>query len=359
MPKIRCPNCGTTIDLESRKDIDLDTIVRALENHPRRFTELLHLTGLPRKTFNARLKLLCDKGIIAKGNGEYKLNGTTTLVERRLIERRRISMRKAYYGLKKNALLLAMMFAITSPFTFPVIVDALGIAGSPPQFQKVDSRTTTATHVYLKASLTIKEKPPYFVGCPATLTFDASFSYGNITEYSWEFSDGTIEQGRVVTHAYTIPGSYYVTLTVTDSEGRHSTVQKMVVIQPQPKTYVYFEAAGNNTVNLAISEVENLYAWSVEIAFNPTEMHIASITEGDFLKTQAGKFGTLTIENIDNERGLITLAVTMLGEPLSGATGSGILVTITWDYGTLDENTFQLQYLTLLESCGKDIPYHW
>lgn len=76
MPQIRCPNCGTTINLESRKEADIDIILRTLKSEPRSFTQLLKTTGLPRKTLCIRLKELIDSHAIVKDGG-YRLNGAS------------------------------------------------------------------------------------------------------------------------------------------------------------------------------------------------------------------------------------------------------------------------------------------
>lgn len=57
-----------------------------------------------------------------------------------------------------------------------------------------------------------------------SVTFDASASQdpdGQITAYAWDFDDDGIQDaaGRVVRHAFPAPGSYRVTLTVTDDQG--------------------------------------------------------------------------------------------------------------------------------------------
>ncbi|MEM2440676.1 MAG: PKD domain-containing protein [Candidatus Bathyarchaeia archaeon] len=55
-----------------------------------------------------------------------------------------------------------------------------------------------------------------------TVTFDASESYdpdGYIVDYSWNFGDGTIGEGRIVSHKFKTPKVYPVTLTVKDNTG--------------------------------------------------------------------------------------------------------------------------------------------
>jgi PKD repeat protein len=53
---------------------------------------------------------------------------------------------------------------------------------------------------------------------PITVSFDASSSTDNrgIASYLWNFGDGTTSTSVVVSHTYNTPGSYPVTLTVTD-----------------------------------------------------------------------------------------------------------------------------------------------
>jgi hypothetical protein len=53
------------------------------------------------------------------------------------------------------------------------------------------------------------------------ITFNGSRSYdrdGRIITYRWNFGDGTNETGEIITHIYTTPGNYTVTLLVTDNK---------------------------------------------------------------------------------------------------------------------------------------------
>lgn len=58
------------------------------------------------------------------------------------------------------------------------------------------------------------------------LTFDGSGSsdeVGRIVSWAWELGDGSLIEGETVTHAYSEPGRYDVTLTVTDDDGATDT----------------------------------------------------------------------------------------------------------------------------------------
>ncbi len=54
---------------------------------------------------------------------------------------------------------------------------------------------------------------------PLAVDFDASDSTGSITGYTWNFGDGSGTTGITASHTFSGPGSYNVTLTVTDTTG--------------------------------------------------------------------------------------------------------------------------------------------
>jgi len=65
-----------------------------------------------------------------------------------------------------------------------------------------------------------------------TITFDASGSVDpasvevmaqSIVDYAWDFGDGNMGSGVIVTHSYARAGSYTVILTVTDDDGAVNT----------------------------------------------------------------------------------------------------------------------------------------
>ena len=66
-----------------------------------------------------------------------------------------------------------------------------------------------------------------------TITFNASPSYdpdGFITNYKWDFGDGTNATGKIVTHSYSANGTYEVTLIVTDNNGTKDTATQNISV---------------------------------------------------------------------------------------------------------------------------------
>jgi len=70
-----------------------------------------------------------------------------------------------------------------------------------------------------------------------TMTLNASESYdttpfgsGTIVSYIWDFGDGASGTGMITTHAYAYPGTYVVTLTVTDNDGNSRSANQTIVL---------------------------------------------------------------------------------------------------------------------------------
>lgn len=57
---------------------------------------------------------------------------------------------------------------------------------------------------------------------------------GTVVSYEWFFGDGTNSSGQNVTHAYTAPGDYTVTLVVRDNDGSYGTDTASVHINSPP-----------------------------------------------------------------------------------------------------------------------------
>jgi len=110
-----------------------------------------------------------------------------------------------------------------------------------------DDRGAEGTSI---ATVTVLNPPPVtrFTWRPTepvvgqTVVFDASASYDpaslsakEVISWHWEFGDGTQAEGQVVEHVYMVPGTYAVTLTVTDDDGATATSQHPIIVAlPSP-----------------------------------------------------------------------------------------------------------------------------
>jgi PKD repeat protein len=73
---------------------------------------------------------------------------------------------------------------------------------------------------------------PYFTEPNTPVNFDASASSDNsgIISYAWQFGDGSTAKGLKPSHVYTVPGTYTVSLTVTDQALQTATGTATVLV---------------------------------------------------------------------------------------------------------------------------------
>jgi PKD repeat protein len=70
-----------------------------------------------------------------------------------------------------------------------------------------------------------------------TVLFDARYSFdpgASIANYVWHFGDGQGARGVTATHPYTGAQAYKVSLTITDTQGRQSTLVQMIAVTARP-----------------------------------------------------------------------------------------------------------------------------
>jgi hypothetical protein len=161
MPQVRCPNCGTTINLETRKETDFNLIINALHKNPKTFTQLLNYTRLPRKTLSLRLKELCDRGVIIKDGG-YHLSESYPIKKLwgEKVSTLYMDVKNSLLNTRKGALLILILLCVG----FPVAVKAyqmLNIKSQEPSSQ---------------------QQAPQYIG---TVSFAINI-YGAVDLHAWE-----------------------------------------------------------------------------------------------------------------------------------------------------------------------------
>jgi hypothetical protein len=87
---------------------------------------------------------------------------------------------------------------------------------------------------YLNSSPGIFEDKPNFTstltaGCGGAYTFtNTSTATSGIASYLWNFGDGSTSTAANPSHTYITPGTYYVTLTMTDNNNYVTTIRKAI-----------------------------------------------------------------------------------------------------------------------------------
>ncbi len=96
-----------------------------------------------------------------------------------------------------------------------------------------DNATKTAKQVVTALDpslLPVFSMTPNRGGAPATISFNASESDGDIVSYKWDFGNGKIGTGSKTSHTYSVAGTYVVVLTITDSTGAVKRLEKQLSI---------------------------------------------------------------------------------------------------------------------------------
>jgi hypothetical protein len=103
------------------------------------------------------------------------------------------------------------------------------IDGAHYYLQGAWSNETGGCAMMSSFSPTFSVPPSSAVGAPITLSAAAGTTTA-VKSYSWSFGDGQDAVGQSVTHSYAAPGSYTVTLTVTDAYGNTGLASERVVV---------------------------------------------------------------------------------------------------------------------------------
>ena len=114
-----------------------------------------------------------------------------------------------------------------------VIKDEAGLTG----------RLTRLLQVYTDQPVVRMTYAPDRVKAAESIVFNGSDSFdpnGLIVSYHYDFGDGAEAEGAVKNHAYSEPGEYHATLSLTDNQGNTASKTRLVtVISDVPKKIIY------------------------------------------------------------------------------------------------------------------------
>lgn len=129
---------------------------------------------------------------------------------------------------------------LTDSISTPIIVT------SPPQEENLPPQA-------------IFSATPTSGNAPLTVTFDASATTdpdGTITNYAWQFGDGSSGSGVTATHTYTNLATFTATLLVTDNAAAQSSFSTTITVAPETITPDFNIELGEISVNSNWARVE-------------------------------------------------------------------------------------------------------
>ncbi len=197
---------------------------------------------------------------------------------------------------------------------------------------------------------TAKANGPYSGFIDEEITFDGSGSSdsdGTITNYTWDFGDGTTGYGETTTHAYSSPGNYSVTLTVKDDEGASDDDESYAIIsQPNlPPTDPIVNGPENGTQNTEY----NFTAQSTDLDINDTIQYIFEWGDGETTTTEFLPSGTATTQTHSwADPGEYTINVTAYDNATASSETTEFVISIEEEKEPTSEEEYDYTWLILL-----------
>lgn len=110
------------------------------------------------------------------------------------------------------------------------------------------------------------------------------------------------------------------------ASGQGSPEIALAISPPEVKN---LETGASFTVNVTITEADNLYGWQFNITFNPGVLTAESVAEGPFLENVYAT--AWAPPSIDNAKGFVVACSTLMPPyPSQGVSGNGVLGNITF-----------------------------
>ncbi|HXH19269.1 MAG TPA: PKD domain-containing protein, partial [Chitinophagales bacterium] len=139
----------------------------------------------------------------------------------------------------------------TNPGTYTVVLEVTDANGCEHRKSITDMITILAS-----PSADFSAAPNFACSYPATISFSDQSSGSMISTYLWNFGDGATSSQQNPVHTYATPGSYKVTLKVTNSAGcsNTKTVNGFIVIDDLQADFSVNKTSGCGEVSVNFSD---------------------------------------------------------------------------------------------------------
>ena len=148
-----------------------------------------------------------------------------------------ITARTWNFGDGSSSTELNPSYTFTAVGTYNVILTVSGPGGASSVTRQITVQNPTIPAPI--AALVVSQSSG---DAPLTVQFDASDSSGQIDSYNWNFGDGQLGAGQIVTHTFTSPGEYQARLLVVGPGGQSEARTTITVVRPPDAPVASFTA---------------------------------------------------------------------------------------------------------------------
>ena len=127
----------------------------------------------------------------------------------------------------------------------------------------------------------------------------------------------------------------------------------LVSVQPASSSA---NVGDNFVVEIAITGAVDLYAFQFDLAFGSTVISLVSQAEGAFLPSFGPTF--FVDGTVDNVAGLVSTIADSLSGPITGGSGDGVLVALTFNALAAGTSSLTLLNVILLDSALSEIAFN-
>ena len=190
----------------------------------------------------------------------------------------------------------------------------------------VSNSTSISVRIVAPGSVpTANAGGPYGGAIGTAITFNGSGSsdpQGQALTYAWAFGDGATATGVMPVHAYTQPGNYSVSLTVTNTSGiPANATARATIAYPSPAVTINGPYSGKPTLAIAFtSTVTEIYDNSFTYQWSFGDGSYASVANPTHTYATAGTYPvTLTVIGQYNETATVTSSAVITAQASTGS----------------------------------------